>query len=552
MPTDGDRIRSCTHVYLRIYGKMNAVRREAETMPEPKFIPCMQDQPMLLPPDIGDLVPEGSMPRVVDMVVRSIDRTTLTSLYPGGGAPAHDPQMMLKVVLLAYASGIYSSRKIAQATRENVGFLWICGMRPLDHMTVNRFRSERVRPVFEEVFSEVIQLLADMGLVTLDTYFLDGTKVEANANRFTFVWAKSTKRYKDQLRARVHAHLAAIDEMCDEEEALAPDEPSEIDSEAIAEAARRINERIRDKGVGKRPRDDEGRALRKAKRMLEGEWAERMGRYEGQEETLAGRGSYSKTDHGATFMRMKEDSLTNQTKPGYNVQAGTEGQFILDVTCHQRPGDTACAIDHLEHARETIGHLPAEIVADAGYGSEQNYAWLEGEGVDAYVKHNEFFRECRNARWREDPMRPANWEYDEETDSYACPGGRTLSFRREKTTRSDLGHESVTRIYVCEGCPECPLRKRCFRSKDPDAVRILRVNPVLDAFRARASEMLHTERGSALRKQRSVDVETIFGDIKRNWGFRRFLLRGLEKVDHEMRMVAMGHNIRKMAYALAV
>lgn len=186
-------------------------------MPEPRFKPCMQDQPMLLPPDIGDLVPEGSMPRVVDMVVRSIDRSTLTALYPGGGAPAHDPQMMLKVVLLAYASGIYSSRAIARATRENVGFLWICGMRPLDHCTVNRFRTERVRPVFEEVFAEVIQLLADMGLVTLDTYFLDGTKIEANANRFTFVWAKSTRRYKEQLRARVRAHLAAIDEMDDEE-----------------------------------------------------------------------------------------------------------------------------------------------------------------------------------------------------------------------------------------------------------------------------------------------------------------------------------------------
>ena len=111
---------------------------------------------------------------------------------------------------------------------------------------------------------------------------------------------------------------------------------------------------------------------------------------------------------------------------------------------------------------------------------------------------------------------------------------------------------STTRIYKCEGCPECPLRGKCFRSKDPEAVRILRVNPTLDAFRARASEMLRTERGSTLRKRRSVDVETIFGDIKRNWGFRRFLLRGLEKVDHEMRMVAMGHNIRKVAYALAV
>ena len=343
-------------------------------MAEPRFKPCMQDQPMLLPPDIGDLVPEGSMPRVVDMVVRPIDRSTLTSLYPDGGAPAHDPQMMLKVVLLAYASGVYSSRAIARATRENVGFLWVCGMRPLDHNTINRFRTERVRPVFEEVFSEVIQLLADMSLVTLDTYFLDGTKMEANANRFTFVWAKSTRRYKEQLGARVHAHLAAIDEMDDEEEALAPDEPAEVDSEAIAEAARRINERIARKGVGNRPKDDEGRALRRAKRMLEGEWAKRMARYEDQEETLGGRGSYSKTDPDASFMRMKEDTLTNQTKPGYNVQAGTEvegaghhHEIGADVAAEattlagvERLGrDVGAVVEGARHAAGVHAHLEA-------------------------------------------------------------------------------------------------------------------------------------------------------------------------------------------------
>lgn len=142
----------------------------------------MQDQLMLLPPDISELVSENSLARVVNMVVRSIDTRVLTALSPGGGTPAYDPQMMLKGILLAYASGIYSSRKIAQATRENIGFLWICGMRPLDHNTINRFRSVRIRLVFEEVFSELISLLADMGFITLNTYFLDGTKIETNAN----------------------------------------------------------------------------------------------------------------------------------------------------------------------------------------------------------------------------------------------------------------------------------------------------------------------------------------------------------------------------------
>lgn len=522
-------------------------------MPDPKFKECKQDQLMLFPPAIGDLVPENSLPRVVDMVVRSIDRSILTRLYPGGGCPAYDPQMMLKVILLAYAEGIYSSGKIARATRENVGFLWICGMQPIDRNTVNRFRSRRVRLVFEEVFSEFIALLADMGLVTLDTYFLDGTKVEANANKFSFVRAKSNRRCQESLRKRVHAHLEAIDELEDEEERLAPEGPEDIDSETIAETARRINGRIEEKGAGKRPKGDGGKALRHAERCLEGEWKEKAERYERNERDLGSRGSLSKTDRDATFMRMKDDHMGNgQLKAAYNVQVGTEGQFIVDATCHQRPGDTACAIEHLKHAERTIGWLPGEIVADAGYGSEQNYAWLEERGVDAYVKHNEFFRERRDKKRREDPMRPARRPYDKATDTYTCPNGDKLASAFGSHPKTTLGYRSNARVYKARDCAGCPLRGRCFKSEDPDAVRVIRVNPTLDAFRKRASEMLRTERGSALRKQRSADVETVFGDIKRNWHFERFLLRGLEKVDHEFRLVAAGHNLRKLALALQV
>lgn len=522
-------------------------------MPQPQFRPCMQDQLLLLPPDIGELVPENSLARVVDMVVRNIDPSTLIALYPGGGSPAYDPKMMLKVILLAYASGIYSSRSIAKATRENIGFLWICGLHPLDHTTINRFRSERVRPVFEEIFSQVIELLSDMGLVDLNTYFLDGTKIQANANKFSFVWAKSNKRYQEQLKKKIHAHLEAIDELEDEEEALAPDEPTQIDSQKIEDVAQRINERIKKKGTGKHPKDEEGKMLCQAKRLCEGEWKEKMERYEQNERDLGSRGSLSKTDRDATFMRMKDDHMGNgQLKAAYNIQVGTENQYIIDTTAHQRPGDTACMIEHLKHAQDTIGHLPKEIVADAGYGSEQNYAWLQEQNLDAYVKHNEFYRECKNKKWREDPMRPANWEYDEKADAYTCPGNHTLTFYRERTKHSDLGYESCVRIYRCDSCCNCSLRKKCFKAKDPDAVRQLQVNPILDAYRIRASELLHTPRGSKLRKQRSIDVETIFGDIKRNWHFTRFSLRGLEKVDHEFRLVAMGHNLRKLALALSM
>lgn len=519
-------------------------------MPEPTFRPCMQDQLLLMPPDIGELVPENSMARVVDMVVRHVDRATLVALYPGGGTPAYDPQMMLKVILLAYASGIYSSRQIAKATRENIGFMWICGLHPLDHCTINRFRSERIRPVFEEVFSQVIQLLADMGLVDLNTYFLDGTKIEANANKFSFVWAKSNKRYQEQLKKKIHAHLQAIDELEDEQEALAPQEPDQIDSEKIEEVAQAINERIKKKNVGKRPKDEQGRRLQHAKRMCEGEWKEKIERYEQNERDLGCRGSLSKTDRDATFMRMKDDHMGNgQLKAAYNIQVGTESQFIIDTTAHQRPGDTACMVDHLEHAEKTIGWLPEEIVADAGYGSEQNYRFLDERGVTAYVKHNEFYRECKNKKWREDPMRPANWPYNDILDVFTCPEGRKLKFAHYLRPKTDLGYRAQARVYACESCVGCSLRDRCFTSKDSDATKQIRINPTLTRFKRRASFLLHTERGVKLRKQRSVDVETIFGDIKRNWHFTRFSLRGLEKVDHEFRLVAMGHNLRKLALA---
>ena len=168
-------------------------------MARPVFKPVRQRQQMLLPPDLSDLIPKDHLARVVDAIIEAIDADEFYALYPGGGASAHDPKMMLKVVVYAYASGIYSSRKIARATRENVHFMWIAGMAPLDRMTVSRFGSERIRPVFESVFAQVVELLATRGLVTLNTYLLDGTKVEAAANKRTFTWKRATENHQAKL-----------------------------------------------------------------------------------------------------------------------------------------------------------------------------------------------------------------------------------------------------------------------------------------------------------------------------------------------------------------
>ena len=516
-------------------------------MAEPVFKPCRQHQLLLLPPDLSDLIPMNSMVRVVDGLVDGMDRSLLTSLYPGGGASAYDPAMMLKVVLLAYASGIYSSRKIAQATRENIGFMWICGMQPVEHSTVNRFRTERIRPVFEEIFTEVVHVLAEGGHISLEAYFLDGTKVEANANRYTFVWKKKVDNYREALRGKVHAHLEAIDAMEDEEERLAPDEPAEIDSERLREAAERINERIREK----EKRGERATELRKAKRALEKDWIPRMEGYERQRRILDGRQSFSKTDEDATFMRMKDDHMGNgQLKAAYNVQIGTENQFIIASTVHQRPHDTACAIAHLEHVKRTLGHLPSRIVADAGYGSEETYSYLEQEGVRALVKHpGSQLKRGREGRVP-DRMDAASWPYDEAADEYICPEGRRMRFLREDLRVSERGFESRASCYACEDCTGCSRRSACTKSEWPSWRKVIQVNRNLVEKRARADELLCSEEGSRLRRQRGIDVETVFGDIKSNLGLTRFSLRGLEKVTHEWNLFAMGHNIRKLHLAL--
>lgn len=149
-------------------------------------------------------------------------------------------------------------------------------------------------------------------------------------------------------------------------------------------------------------------------------------------------------------------------------------------------------------------------------------------------------------KWREDEMRIANWPHDEKGDSNTCPEGRKLFFEREKRSQSYLRYVGTGRVYRCEGCSECTRKRMRTKSQAEDFVRRIEINPTKMFFRERASRMLHTERGLHLRKKRAVDVETVFGDIKRNHRFDRFTLRGLDKVSLEFRLAAMGHNIRKV------
>jgi len=514
------------------------------------FKPYEQGQTQL-PFDLESIIPANHKVKIVNHAVDQMNLAALLGKYPGGGSSSFHPVMMTKLIIYAYTDKIYSSRRMEKAARENIMYMWLCGGNTPDFKTINNFRSERMKDVIEEVFGEVVELLLREGYIKFENYFLDGTKIEANASKYSWVWGKSTRRYKAKLKEKCKEICRLAEQANEDENAEYGErnleelgEGKEINSQALAEAVERINQRL-----AQAPQDKE---LKKAKKKLEGDYLPRMKKYEHQELLLAERNSYAKTDTEATFMRMKEDHMKNgQLKPGYNVQMGTENQYVLGYSIHQQAGDTSCFLEHMEHLQaQRDGELPANIVTDAGYGSEENYAYLEEKKVGNYVKYNTFHKEA-TPKWRSDPTRVQNWQYDAEKDSYQCGFGRSLHFQYEKKEKSKRGYVSLIRVYESENCEGCPHREKCVKKPEiPEYKRRIYVNRRGNELRATARENLTSETGLTMRSLRPIEVESVFGDIKGNFGVRRFLLRGLKKAKLEWGLYCIAHNMRKLAVSL--
>ena len=507
----------------------------------PTFKNYTMDQ-LQLPLSFEDFIPENHLVRVVNTIVDSLDLTPLYDRYKTGGCPAYHPQMMLKVMIYSYSQKVYSSRQIAKALRENINFMWIAGGNKPDFRTINRFRLD-MKDVIEDVFYEVVKLLIEKKYIHLQNYFLDGTKIEANANKYTFVWNKSIQNYDRKLDDKIRGHLREIDRIVAEENQVYLDEDLEEKGEntrITAEQAEAVAESI-DKRLKQTPED---RELKKKSREFKKDILPRKRRYEESLSIFEGRNSYSKTDHDATFMRMKEDAMLNgQLKPGYNIQIGTENRYIVGFSIHPNPTDTKTMIPHLEHLKEKLGRLPENIVADSGYGSEENYEYLEENELGSYVKYNKFHWEKKKKN-RENPYLAENLPYDPETDSYTCRNGKKLIHAGNRKYVTDAGYETRRDYYRCEDCGGCPYSEEC---KKAEGSRTIRVSHRLNELKRKANENLCSEKGLELRSQRVVEVEQTFGRIKGCWSFRRFLLRGKDKVKIEWGLLSIAHNITKMA-----
>lgn len=507
-----------------------------------KFKDYTPQQNLLFPPNLSEMISDNHPVRVVSDVIDRLDIECLIRKYKAGGTSSYHPRMLLKILVYGYLSNTYSSRKLEAATKENIHFMWLSGMQSPDHNTINRFRSTRLKDVVKEVFTQVVMLLVESGHVDLQRVYTDGTKIEANANKYTFVWGKAIKKNKIRIKDQLedlwrYAEKVAKDELQDTH----PCDFEKLDPKEVDKTIDKLNKVLKPKKEVPKERKQK---LNYAKKN----WPSNLKKYQNDEQILAGRNSYSKTDKDATFMRMKDDHMQNgQLKPGYNLQISTNNQFITHYSIHPNPTDTKTLIPHLQEFKQYYNTLPKELTADAGYGSEENYEYLQEQSVEAYVKYNYFHQEQKAQKSNKPAKKPFTQEklhYNEQKDCYYCPMGQAMKNIGQKKEKSEAGYLKTTHLYQAENCKGCPLRGACHKSKGN---RIIQVNHRLKVLKNQARERLLSDKGKAHRSQRPVDVEAVFGNMKQNKGFKRFNLRGNQKVEIEMGLLAMAMNLKKVA-----
>jgi len=504
---------------------------------KPIFKSYHQAQMMLLPPSLDELIGVNHPVRVVNEVLNKIDIQPLIRQYKTGGSSSYHPLMLLKVLVYGYINNIYSSRKIEEAVQQNIHFMWLSGMSTPDHNTINRFRGERLKEPLKKIFTQVVQLLAAEGLLSIKELYTDGTKIEANANRYTFVWGNSIKTNKEKMKQQLdalwkYAQSVASDELDDTD----PSGFDKIDSEKIKETIEKIDAALKDKPVTK----DVKQKLNYARKK----WPEPLDRYEVQEKILGEkRNSYSKTDTDATFMRMKEDHMKNgQLKPGYNLQVSSNNQYVTNYSIHHNPTDTTTFIEHLEEYKQSYGTTPEIVTADAGYGSEENYTYLESNNIEAYVKYNHFDREQNETIQSKKHFSTDQLHYNKEDDYYVCPMGQHMRNKGSYIKKTSTGFKQKITQYKAINCEGCPLNGVCNKTKGN---RIIEINHNLNGHKLKANQNLLSEQGIKHRKKRCHDIEPVFANIKNNHHFKRFMLRGKEKVSIESGLLVLAHNLRK-------
>ena len=499
-----------------------------------------------LPLNIETIIPEDDSVRLLSQFVEAMDLTDLYSTYERINLVS--PRTLLKIVLYSYMNGDYSSRSMELNCKRDINFMFLLEGAPVpDHATFARFRGIHFAPCARRILAEMSNALFDLGEISGETVFIDGTKIEAAANKYTFVWKKAVTKNQTKLLIKLADFVAECEQLYDLKivygDTVKMKHVKKLRKKLYA--LKQSENAVFVHGIGKRKTP-----LQKSIETLE-DYLCRLKKYNQQIHICGGRNSYSKTDHDATFMRMKEDAMGNgQLKPAYNLQHGVGSEYIAWLTIGSQPTDTTTLVPFLKDAEEHLKFKYKNISADAGYESEENYVFLEANGQLSYIKPANY-EISKTRRYKNDMGKIENMEYDEESDVYICRNGKRLTPDHVRHSKSKTGYVSEKTIYKCEDCSGCPHKAECIKGnncKTPleERTKTLQISKIFLKYRQEDLERILSAEGIVYRMNRSIQAEGSFGDLKQDMQFRRYVSKGTSNVLAESILLAMARNINKL------
>ena len=490
------------------------------------------ERQLFLPMDLAKIIPTNDSVRLLSNILEGLNYSKLMQEYSHfGRSPKVKPKVMFKILVYAFMNNIYSSRQIEKYCYRDINFMWLLeGTSPPDHNTISRFRSTRLANCMEDLFYQLIIKLSQLGEIDFSNLFVDGTKIEANANKYTFVWKKSTQKHEIKLDEKINNLILTFNKDFNTQF---------TDITQIKTYVTKIIKKNNVKFVqGKGKRKTE---LQKIYETLN-EYNNRKIKYQNYNSIFKDRNSFSKTDEDATFMHLKEDHMRNsQLKPAYNVQIGVSGEYVIGTEIFDKRTDYYTLIPFLETLKKYLPKFK-NIVADAGYESEENYEYLENNNQTSYIKPKTYEKQ-KTRKFKNDISKRENMEYLNERDEYICHNGRKLKYSHLQKRRTTSGYISNVSVYECENCSNCELKSKCTKSKHNKKIT---VSKQFIKLRNKSYENITSNLGIYLRVNRSIQVEGAFGVLKQNHKYRQFLLRGMDKVKIEFLILCMAYNIKKL------
>ena len=491
-----------------------------------------------LPLDFYTTVPVDDPVASFVEIMKGLDTSKYFNNIPHRGNQGYDPHMMLNVVLFAYMNKVPSLRELEELCKYDIRYMWMADNEMPSFMAFQRFISNTLSSSIQSIFYDICRRLIELNDIDTSVLYIDGTKIEANARKNSFVWKKAVLSNRAKLFNKAKEVIESINQLINS----SFKEKSTYKSYELGSICDCLMKLIVDNnidivyGKGKRKH-----GIQKLYDEVLDYYIKLM-RYEEMLEICGERNSYSKTDPDATMMNMKYDYY-NQTgvfKPGYNLQIGVSDEYVMHVDIYPNPTDTKTFIPFMKSYKEAYGYYPKWPITDAGYGSYDNYMFCILNKMELGMKYN-YYSKKNESSFKKKIYNSINFKTNEKGNKI-CPEGHVFNISGYEKWNNEGEYLQISTSYTCGKCEGCPVRDKCTKSKSD---REITVNPILDEMYETVDKNLSTEAGIEMKKQRSIQVEGAFGVLKEDIGYEKTRRRGKENVLTEILLVFIGFNLRK-------